>query len=272
MKILLKFHQGWTDIILCLGLIYYYSEISEELVVIMRKDSINLMNFCFKNNKNIKFKYFLHKNNEGEKTTLVSTDSYRLATNTISNLPINDAGIISFRSLNETIKLFEDVEGKIFINSTERELHFYNEKYYTSVRKLEGSYPQYQALFPKENVFSIEVDKKKILESLDRSTVVAEGFIPVTLKVVDENTLNIFSTNKDIGGGVEEIDVKILGLDVGDVSDFKISFNPNYLIQGIEVLDGGKAFLRFSGNDKPAVIQGEEEAYQYLLMPVRTNE
>ena len=51
-----------------------------------------------------------------------------------------------------------------------------------------------------------------------------------------------------------------------------ISFNPNYLIQGIEVLDGGKAFLRFSGHDKPAVIQGEEETYQYLLMPVRTNE
>ena len=174
--------------------------------------------------------------------------------------------------LNETIKLFEDSEERIFINSTDRELHFYNDKYYTSVRKLEGSYPEYQALFPKENVFSIEVDKKDILESLDRSTVVAEGFIPVTLKVVNENTLNISSTNKDIGGGVEEIDINILGLEVGDVSDFKISFNPNYLIQGIEVLDGGKAFLRFSGNDKPAVIQGEEETYQYLLMPVRTNE
>ena len=210
--------------------------------------------------------------NDGEKTTLVSTDSYRLATNTISNLPIDDAGIVSYRSLNETIKLFEDSEQDIFINSTERELHFYNEKYYTSVRKLEGNYPEYQALFPKENVFSIEVDKKKILESLDRSTVVAEGFIPVTLKVVDENNLNISSTNKDIGGGVEEIDIKILGLEVGDVTDFKISFNPNYLIQGIEVLEGNKAFLRFSGNDKPAVIQGEEETYQYLLMPVRTNE
>ena len=103
--------------------------------------------------------------NEGEETTLVSTDSYRLATNKISNLPINDAGIISFRSLNETIKLFEDSEDVIFINSTERELHFYNDKYYTSVRKLEGNYPQYKTLFPKENVFSIEVDKKKILES-----------------------------------------------------------------------------------------------------------
>ena len=53
MKILLKFHQGWTDIILCLGLIYYYSENSEELIVIMRSDANKLMDFCFRNNKNI---------------------------------------------------------------------------------------------------------------------------------------------------------------------------------------------------------------------------
>ena len=33
-----------------------------------------------------------------------------------------------------------------------------------------------------------------------------------------------------------------------------------------------KPFYDFSGNDKPAVIQGEEEHYKYLLMPVRTNQ
>ena len=91
------------------------------------------------------------------------------------------------------------------------------------------------------------------------------GFYPVplmeTLNVSVDNLINNYET-----------DIKILGLEVGDVTDFQISFNPNYLIQGIEVLDGNKAFLRFSGNDKPAVIQGEEETYQYLLMPVRTNE
>ena len=210
--------------------------------------------------------------NENNQTNLVSTDSYRLATYTVFDLPISDAGIVSFRSLSETIKIFEESEDAININSTERELHFYNERYYTSVRKLEGTFPEYKTLFPKENLFSIEVDKRSILESLDRSTVVAEGFIPVTLKVIDENTLNISSTNKDIGGGNEVVDIKILGLEVGDVSGFMMSFNPNYLIQGIEVLEGNKAYLRFSGNDKPAVIQGEEENYKYLLMPVRTSQ
>ena len=210
--------------------------------------------------------------NTEENTTIVSTDSYRLAVNDINNLPIDDAGIISFRSLNETSKTIRGRRREVlFLNSTEREVHFFNENFYTSVRKLEGTFPEYKVLFPKENLFSIEVNKRDILNSLDRSTVVAEGFIPVTLKIVDENTLNIFSTNKDIGGGVEELDIKILGLEVGDITDFEISFNPNYLIQGIEVLDGETAFLRFSGNDKPAVIQGQEDSYKYLLMPVRTN-
>ena len=132
--------------------------------------------------------------------------------------------------------------------------------------------PNTRLFFLKENVFSVEVDKKKILESLDRSTVVAEGFIPVTLKVVDENNLNISSTNKDIGGGVEEIDINILGLEVGDVTDFQISFNPNYLIQGIEVLDGNKAYLRFSGNDNQLLFRVKKKHINiYLCLLELTN-
>ena len=50
-----------------------------------------------------------------------------------------------------------------------------------------------------------------------------------------------------------------------------MSFNPNFLIQGIEVLEGNKVYIRFSGNEKPVVVQGESENYKYLLMPVRAS-
>ena len=43
------------------------------------------------------------------------------------------------------------------------------------------------------------------------------------------------------------------------------------LIQGIEVLEGNKVYIRFSGNEKPVVVQGESENYKYLLMPVRAS-
>ena len=211
-------------------------------------------------------------NNEDEKTELAATDSYRLATHELTNFPIKDAGILSFRSLNETAKIFEQTDGPISINSTERELHFYNEKFSASIRKLEGSFPQYGNLFPKETLFSIEVNKSEILETLDRATVVAEGFIPVKIEIADSETLKITTVNKDIGGGNEEVSIKTLGVNLDDLSGFEMSFNPNYFMQGIEVLDGDTVYIRFSGNEKPVVIQGEVEDYKYLLMPVRTNQ
>ena len=211
-------------------------------------------------------------NNQNKKTELAATDSYRLATNTISEIPINNIGILSFRALNETIKLFENTNEPIKINSNEKELHLYNEKFSASLRKLEGSFPEYKNLFPKETLFTIEVKKTELLESLDRATVVAEGFIPVNIILENNETLKITTVNKDIGGGNEEVSIKTLGVDLDDLSGFEMSFNPNYLIQGIEVLDGETVYIRFSGNEKPVVIQGEVEDYKYLLMPVRTNQ
>ncbi len=210
-------------------------------------------------------------NNENKKTELAATDSYRLATNTISEIPIDNIGILSFRALSETIKLFENTEEPIKIDSNEKELHLYTHNLSASLRKLEGTFPEYKNLFPKETLFTIQVNKKEILESLDRATVVAEGFIPVNILLSNNETLKITTVNKDIGGGSEEVSIKILGLETGDLTGFEMSFNPSYLIQGIDVLEGETAYIRFSGNEKPVVIQGEEETYRYLLMPVRTS-
>ena len=59
-------------------------------------------------------------------------------------------------------------------------------------------------------------------------------------------------------------------METGEIKGFKASFNPNFLIQGIEVLEGNTVYMRFSGNEKPVVIQGDVENYKYLLMPVRS--
>ena len=211
-------------------------------------------------------------NNKNKKTELVATDSYRLATYSLSEIPIKDIGIISYRALNEAIRVFENSDEPIKINSNERELHFYNDEFSASLRKLEGTFPEYENLFPKETLFSIEVKKTELLESLDRATVVAEGFIPVKIILESNDTLKITTINKDIGGGNEDVSIKTLGVDVEDVSGFEMSFNPNYFMQGIEVLDGDTVYIRFSGNEKPVVIQGEVENYKYLLMPVRTSQ
>ena len=64
----------------------------------------------------------IYFNNQGEKTELAATDSYRLATQEISNFPINDVGIVSYRSLSEVIKLFENEDEKLKITQMKRYL------------------------------------------------------------------------------------------------------------------------------------------------------
>jgi hypothetical protein len=51
------FHQGWTDIIICLGLINYYADRYKVLVVLMRSDSKDLIDFYVKDLKNVKILY-----------------------------------------------------------------------------------------------------------------------------------------------------------------------------------------------------------------------
>lgn len=59
---ILYFHQGWTDIINCLALINYYCNIYDNIYLIIRDDSKELINFYTKDIKNIKILYEEKKN------------------------------------------------------------------------------------------------------------------------------------------------------------------------------------------------------------------
>ena len=204
------------------------------------------------------------------KTKLVATDSYRLASKELVDFPVKDLGVVSKKALSEVVRLFEERETKVGVVVREREVFFDDGVYQASLRKIEGDYPKHKDLFPKETVFSIETEKDKIMEALDRSSVVAEGYIPIKISF-SKDSLKITSINQDIGGGKEEVPCKFLGVDIKEVEKFEMSFNPTYLMEAISVLVGGRVYFRFSGNQKPLLIQGETDNYQHLLMPVRSD-
>lgn len=52
------FHQGWTDIIVCLGIVFYNLNIYNEVVLIIREDSKDMCDYIFKNFKNLIVEYF----------------------------------------------------------------------------------------------------------------------------------------------------------------------------------------------------------------------
>ena len=80
------FHQGWTDIIVCLPLINYYSEIYDKIYILMRDGSKNLIDFYIKNFNNVFVIYF--------NFNIVYNPEFNIDTNFNNNYILVDNNII----------------------------------------------------------------------------------------------------------------------------------------------------------------------------------
>lgn len=56
-KALIIFHQGWTDIILCIGIVFYNLNIYDKIVLMMREDAKDMIDFIFRKEKKLTIDY-----------------------------------------------------------------------------------------------------------------------------------------------------------------------------------------------------------------------
>jgi DNA polymerase-3 subunit beta len=79
--------------------------------------------------------------------------------------------------------------------------------------------------------------------------------------------LELIAITQDVGQAHEQLEVKYEG------SELTVAFNPEYLIDGIEVAPGDEISLETVDAQKPAVLRGSEgnSDFLYLLMPVRVS-
>ena len=75
--------------------------------------------------------------------------------------------------------------------------------------------------------------------------------------------VRLSSSSPDLGEAMESVEAKFEG------DDLTAAFNPNYLIDGLSGATGDRVQVEVRDGLKPAVVRGEEEAFVYLVMPVR---
>jgi DNA polymerase-3 subunit beta len=69
-----------------------------------------------------------------------------------------------------------------------------------------------------------------------------------------------------VGQAHESLDAKYEG------TELTVAFNPDYLLQGVEVLEGDEVLIETVDSLKPALVRGPEHGnFLYLLMPVRVS-
>ncbi len=204
--------------------------------------------------------------------TLASTDSYRLGVKTleVKGGPAEPRKVVlPGRALGELGRALQNAGGEVTATFKEHLVSFSvggaDKSAPDSVigsRFIEGEFPNYRQLLPEGYPNTLTVDRDALLEVTRRVGLLAQGTLPVKLRLDAE--LEISAHTPDVGEGQEILDAEYVG------ESMVIAFNPTFLNDGVSAFQSDKVVLTAGDGLKPAVLHGEEdEGFTYLLMPVR---
>lgn len=209
---------------------------------------------------------------DGDRIVMAATDRYRLAARELSWQPgssgMSAVALVPARTLTETAKAMSSAEEiTVALAGTgagESLIGFSGAGRQTTTRLLEGQFPPYQSLWPKETATVAHVQVAPLVEAVRRVSLVAERSTPVRLRFSDGEVV-LEAGGSDEAQASEALEAGLEG------EGLTIAFNPSFLLDGLGALGSDTARFAFTAATKPAVLSGKDGGsdYRYLLMPVR---
>ncbi len=204
---------------------------------------------------------------EGHGLRMVSTDSYRLAVRDLPGTTALREGqtvLVPSRALNELARALHD-DTDVTLVLGERDASFQVGDLHLTTRLIEGEFPNYRGLIPTAQPNRLHVDRQALLDAVRRVRLMARENSPVRLTMTT-GLLELRAVTLDVGEASEQIDATY------DGDELTVAFNPEYLVDGLEVTPGEQVSLETVDSLKPALIRpiGSED-FLYLLMPVRVS-
>ncbi len=135
------------------------------------------------------------------------------------------------------------------------------------VRLIDGEFPEYEQVIPKENDKKLKIEKETIYASLRRvSTMASERVEGVKLSLKGQS-IELSSYNQDFGDAKEEVEV------VYDGAPLEIGFNSRYLMEALHVIETEQVLMELRDEGSPGIIKpifSEERPTQLcIVMPMR---
>jgi DNA polymerase III subunit beta len=200
---------------------------------------------------------------EGESLVMAATDSYRLAVKETSMSepgPELDA-IVPARALVELSRVAQGA-AELQLGLQENQVLFGSDGVLLTTRRIEGQFPNYRQLLPETFESEVTLPRDELLEVVRRVSVMAQRNAPLRLRFA-EGELTVSAQTQDVGEGRETMPAPFSG------EPIDIGFNPEFLRDGIESVEGDELRLKLISPLRPAVLQGAGEDFSYLIMPIR---
>ncbi|MCX6717957.1 MAG: DNA polymerase III subunit beta [Candidatus Taylorbacteria bacterium] len=200
-----------------------------------------------------------------EGLVFVATDSFRLAEKTIKTRKVIDLPgvLIPFKNASDILKIFDDVDEEIEINSTKNQISFNFNGLYLVSRVIDGNFPDYKQILPKERKTKVTVLKQDLINSLKISNIFSDNFNQINIVVKNGKNIQIKTKNLNIGENTNKIEADIEG------EEIEANFNYRYIVDCLGSIASDSIILSLNGINKPLVIQGSsDKTFTYLVMPM----
>jgi DNA polymerase-3 subunit beta len=205
----------------------------------------------------------------GEELRMVATDSYRLSvkeTRLDSALEGAFEANVPARALQELTRIAGQAgTDDLTVAVRTNQVVFDAAGVVLSSRLIDGQFPNYRQLLPDAYEHELQLDAAEITDVVRRISLLAQKNAPVRL-AFSEGELTVSARTPDVGEARETLPVPFQG------EPLEIGFNPEFLRDGLEAVEGGDLLLKLISPLRPGLIQAADgSGFVYLLMPIRLN-
>ncbi len=239
---------------------------------IKSKDLLKLLNKCKFSVSNDETRHYLsgiffHQTQTEDKIflTAAATDSHRMSISKI-RLPQKiefEQIILPKKTIFQLCSLLEDYEGDVKVSNIKSKIKFELNNSVLISKLIDGKFPNYSQVVPKENQKKLEVNLKLFLDSVDRVASVSLDRKDGVKFNLSKDNLDLSVNNTNSGDGKESLNVKF-------DHELDISFNSRYLIDIASQLDGESIEIYLKDTGSPALIRDPSDFDSiYVVMPMK---
>ena len=206
----------------------------------------------------------------GGEMLMVATNGHRLAKMgmKVDTTSGDEDLIVPPKALQQVEKLFS-ADDELQIARSESHLGFRTERTEVYTRLIEGPYPNYEQVLPKDSDKECVVDRAELTAAIRRMAILASDQTHRVRISFGPEKISLAVQTPDLGEAEDELPAEYTG------SPLDIGFNAQYLLEVLRYLEAEEVRIKLSAPERPAVFQPvgrDDEDYTCLVMPLRLME
>ena len=174
-----------------------------------------------------------------------------------------DPIILPKKTIFQLCSLLDNYDGDVKISNDKSKIKFELSNSILISKLIDGKFPNYIQVIPKNNQKKLDIDLKLFLSSVDRVASVSLDKKDGVKFNLSKDTLDLSVNNTNSGDGKETLNVKF-------DHDLEISFNSRYLLDVASQLDGDRVEIFLDDTGSPALIKdpGDFDSI-FVVMPMK---